>query len=307
MVNSKRIIFIVGPTAVGKTEVASCLAKELNGEIISCDSMQVYKGMDIITSKPSGALRKKAPHHLIGIISPDKEYNVSRYYKEATRKVKEIRKKGKAPLIVGGTGLYMSVLLDGIFKFNGKGSAIRNRLYKEGLKRGSGYLYDKLKKIDSIAASKIHPHDTRRIVRALEVYEATGMPISVLQKQRRGLADEYEIKIFCLNTERNKLYKRVDERVEKMFAKGLAAEVKKLLKLRLSKTARFAIGIKEVAGLLDGSLSPKEAKSLMQKNTRNYAKRQLTWFRKDKRITWVEIKDREKPQEVANRIWKELK
>lgn len=306
MEDKKRIIFIVGPTAAGKTQVAACLAKKLNGEIVSCDSMQVYKGMDIITSKPESALRKKAPHHLIGIIPPDKEYNVSRYYKEATRKVKEILEKGKTPLIVGGTGLYMSILLDGIFKFNGKVSAMRNRLNKEALEKGSGCLYDRLKENDPAAASKIHPHDTRRIVRALEVYEATGMPISVLQKQRRGLYDEYETKVFCLNIARDKLYRRIDRRVERMFANGLVTEVKKLLKLRLSKTAKFAIGIKEVAGLLNGSLTPKEAKLLMQKNTRNYAKRQLTWFRKDKRITWVDIDDKEKPQGIVNRIWKEL-
>lgn len=302
----ERIIFLVGPTAVGKTRIAGCLAKKLNAEIISCDSMQIYKGMNILTSKPPGDLRKIISHHLIDIISPDEEYNVSRYYREVSRKIKEILRKSKTPLIVGGTGMYMSILLDGIFKFGHKPSSIRSRLNQEAKEKGSGYLYDKLKDKDPVAASKIHPHDTKRIVRALEVYEATGKPISALQKQRKGLVCEYEIKIFCLNRERHKLYQRIDERVERMFAQGLICEVKRLLKLKLSKTARCAIGIKEVKGFLNGSLNLKQAKSLIQKNTRNYAKRQLTWFRKDKRINWVELEDKEKPQQTANRIWKKL-
>ena len=302
-----RIIFLVGPTAVGKSETAVCLAKRIKAEIISCDSMQVYKGMDIITSKPPIALRKIVPHHLISTISADKEYNVTRYNKDAVRKIKEILRRGKTPLIAGGTGLYMSILIDGIFKSAQPCKATRNRLYKQAEELGSEYLYKRLNNIDPESASRIHPHDTKRIIRALEVFEATGQTISKLRKQRRGLGQEYDIKVFGLNMPRERLCKRIDERVEKMFSKGLVAEVNRLLKLKLSKTAAYAIGIKEAKGCLDGLCDLEEAKRLVKRNTRLYAKRQLVWFRKDKRISWFGVGEKETPASVANRIFKKLR
>ena len=302
-----KIIFIVGPTAVGKTEVAVRLAGKINAEIISCDSMQVYKGMDIITSKPTPILRKKTPHHLINIVSPTREYNVSRYRQEALEKIRGVLKKGKIPLFVGGTGLYMSILVDGIFKAGPQSKSIRKRLYKEAKRLGSEYLYRRLQQVDPAAAAKIHPNDTKRIIRALEVFQICGKPISQLQKERKGLFDEYEVRFFCLNMERDKLYGRIEKRIDKMFNHGLLAEVKKLLKLRLSKTASCAIGIRELKEYLEGLYDLEEAKRLMKKNTRNYAKRQLTWFRKDKRIEWLEIGDKETPMQVAERIVEKLK
>ena len=302
----RQIIFLVGPTAVGKSEVAVCLAKKINAEIISCDSMQIYKGMDIITSKPSLALREKIPHHLIDALSPAAEYNVSKYRRAALKKIKEVIERKKTPLFVGGTGLYMSILIDGIFKAKAEDKNIRERLYRKAEQKGNEYLYVKLKKVDPKAAVKIHPNDTKRIVRALEVFESTGKPISYLQKQRIGLAEKYEVMIFCLDTKRDKLYKRINERVEKMFSKGLEREVKGLLKKRLSRTAAFAIGIKELKGYFDSLYSLEEAKCLMKRNTRQYAKRQLTWFRKDKRINWINIKEEEKPKDIAKNLWKEL-
>ncbi|MFH1198914.1 MAG: tRNA (adenosine(37)-N6)-dimethylallyltransferase MiaA [Candidatus Omnitrophota bacterium] len=285
----EKIFFLVGPTAVGKTAAAINLAKKINGEIISCDSMQIYKGMDIITSKPPKSLLKKVPHHLIGMISPIKEYDVSRYRKDALTKIKLILKKGKVPIFVGGTGLYLSILVDGIFDCQPEDAKLRERLYKEAKKSGSEKLHLRLKKIDPAAAVKIHPNDTRRIVRALEVFKVTGQPISELQKQRSGLAKDYDVRIFCLNMAREKLYQRIDARVDKMFKEGLLREVKKLFKLKLSKTARFAIGIQELKGYFEGKYDLGEAKRLMKRNSRHYAKRQLTWFRKDKRIKWVEL------------------
>lgn len=298
-----KVIFLVGPTAIGKTEVAVILAKKIDAQIISCDSMQVYRGMDTITAKPSRQLRRTIPHYLMDIVSPLKEYNVSKYHKAATRKIKEIINRGKTPLIVGGTGLYMSILLDGIFKAKSERPALRRRLYKQAELRGSGYLYKKLKKIDAEAAIKIHPHDTKRIVRALEVYKTTGKPISYLQKQRQGLTDKYDVQLFCLTMERNSLYKRIEARIDKMFKKGLVKEVERLLKLRLSKTAVCALGIKELEGYFDGLYSKDEAKRLMKRNSRLYAKRQLTWFKKDKRIKWITLSDKEKPKEIVERIW----
>jgi tRNA dimethylallyltransferase len=302
----KRLVFLVGPTAAGKTEVAICLAKKMNAEIISCDSMQVYKGMGILTSKPTPALRKKVQHHLLNIISPEKEYNVSRYRKEACKKIKEVLAKGKAPLVVGGTGLYMSILLDGIFEIKSEDKILRLKLSREAAKKGSVYLHKRLARVDTWAALKIHPNDTKRIIRALEVFLTTGKPISELQKQRKGLSDEYAVNIFCLNMERDKLYRRIEGRVDKMFKAGLVAEVKRLLRRNLSRTACWAIGIKEIKGYLDGLHGLKEARELIKRNSCLYAKRQLTWFRKDKRIKWIEVTDKETPSSVANRILEKL-
>lgn len=301
-----KVIFLVGPTAVGKSEVAVRLAKKINAEIISCDSMQLYKGMDIITSKPAPALRKMIKHHLLGMVSPFGKYDVSRYRQDALIKVKEIIKKGKIPLFVGGTGLYMSIIIDGIFEAGPVNKQISARLYKQVEKFGSGYLYAGLKKIDPEAAAKIHPHDARRLIRALEVFHATGKPISLLQKQRVGLDKEYTPKIFCLNMPRQDLYLRIERRIDKMFRQGLLNEVRRLVKLKLSRTASGAIGIKELKGYLEGAYDLKEATRLLKRNTRLYAKRQLTWFRKDKRINWIEISDKEKPEHIAKKVLQEI-
>lgn len=300
------IIFLTGPTAVGKSEAAVCLAKALNAEIASCDSMQVYKGMDIITSKPARALRKKIKHHLIDLLPASKEYDVSRFRRDALAKIKDIIKRGKVPLFVGGTGLYISILVDGIFKANVKAKGARNRLYDTAKNKGNLYLYRRLRKIDPQAAAKIHPNDLKRVIRALEVYESTGKPISVLQKERRGLTDEYDVKMVCLNMRRDKLYKRIDERVERMFKSGLLIEAKKLLRSKLSRNASFAIGINELKGYFGGDYGLEEAKLLMKRNSRRYAKRQLTWFRKDKRIKWVNINEDERPGAIAKRILKRV-
>lgn len=304
--NKDRIIFLVGPTAVGKSKVACALAKKINAEIISCDSMQIYKGMDIITSAPSKALRKKVRHHLIGVVSAVKEYDVSKYRKEALRKINEIMGRGKKPLFAGGTGLYATILIDGIFDFKPKSENLRKRLYKEAAFGGSLSLYKRLEGVDPEAASKIHPNDAKRIIRALEVFESTGRPISSLQKQRQGLGSEYDIKIFCLSMERQMLYDRVNDRVDKMFACGLEQEVEKLLKTKLSKTASCAIGIKELKGYFDGHYNLEEAKRLIKRNTRQYAKRQLTWFRKDKRIEWIDVTAQENPSRTAGRILRKI-
>jgi len=302
----EKIIFIVGPTSMGKTETAVFLAKKMNAEIVSCDSMQLYKYMDIITSKPSRQLRRRVVHYLIDIILPQETYDVWRYRKDAISKIKEILNKSKVPIFAGGTGLYMSILIDGIFKVKSQNKNIRARLYRQAAQFGSDYLHERLKHRDPQAVCKIHPNDTKRIIRALEVYQITGQPISKLQRQRQGLWDKYDIRIFCLNTERHRLYQRIDERVDRMFEQGLVSEVKKLLKKNLSRTAACAIGIKELKGYFTGDYDLEEARRLIKRNTRLYAKRQLTWFRKDKRIQWIEVNHRDKPKDIAEKIWKEL-
>ncbi|MBU0547449.1 MAG: tRNA (adenosine(37)-N6)-dimethylallyltransferase MiaA [Candidatus Omnitrophica bacterium] len=302
----KKIIFLVGPTAIGKSAIAIHLAKKINAEIISCDSMQVYGSMDIVTSQPSWPQRKKIKHHLLSVIDPVKEYNVARYRKDAMSICNKLFLRNKIPLFVGGTGLYYSIIIDGLFPSVPEDKLIRARIYKQLSLKGNKYLHRKLAKVDPLSAKKIHPNDTRRIIRALEVYMKTGLPISILQKNRVGLGNEYEIKIFALNTDRQALYNKIDQRVNKMFSSGLIKDVRRLLKHKLSKTATCAIGIRELEGYFNGEHSLDEAKRLIQVNSRHYAKRQLTWFRKDKRIEWVNIKKKETPGEVAKRIYKFL-
>ncbi|MEW5758411.1 MAG: tRNA (adenosine(37)-N6)-dimethylallyltransferase MiaA [Candidatus Omnitrophota bacterium] len=280
------IIFLVGPTASGKSELAYKLAKKISGEIISLDSMQIYKGMNIVAAYPKKEYLKKVKHHLIGQISPTKEFSVAEYRKKALALIEKILKKNKTPIFVGGTGLYMTIMLDGIFEGVKENPEIRARLYKEAEKFGSQKLYDKLAKLDPEAAEKIHPNDLRRIVRALEVCLSQDKKFSELKEKRSGIWGKYDIKIFGLNLNREELYNKINKRVNKMIKQGLVKEVKKLLKLKLSKTAQFAIGIREIKDYLDGKITLEQAKEEMAKNTRRYAKRQMTWFNKDKRIEW---------------------
>lgn len=264
--------------------------------------MQIYKGMDIITSKPGLSLQRKVPHHLIDMVNPYREYNVASYRRAALKKIKEIIKRGKNVIFSGGTGLYVSILVDGIFESGPQDERVRARLYSEAKRYGGLKLFKRLKKVDPEAALKIHPNDTKRVIRALEVYENCGKPISQLQKERKGLCGAYEVLMFSLNMKRDELYARINRRVDKMFFSGAIPEVKALLKQKLSRTASFAIGLKELNGYFKGEYPLEAAKELMKKNTRNYAKRQMTWFRKDKRIVWVEVGKNEKPREIANRI-----
>jgi tRNA dimethylallyltransferase len=298
----KSVIFVVGPTASGKSTVAACLARKLKGEIISCDSMQIYKGMDILSSQPQGRLLRSIPHHLLSIILPQQEYNVCKYRQFALRCLKGILKKGKLPIFSGGSGLYVAMLVDGIFEARTENKRIRQQLYQQAVAGGKMYLYQRLQQVDNRAALKIHPHDTRRIVRALEVYETTGRPLSEFQAERKGLVDEYAVYIFGLDLPRPLLYARIEQRVEEMFKRGLVAEVKKLLSGRLSKTAGYAIGIRELKDYLAGKASLEEAKALIKRNTRRYAKRQLSWFKKDRRIQWIKVREQETPAAVARRI-----
>jgi tRNA dimethylallyltransferase len=296
----RQIIFLVGPTAAGKTALAVKIARKLNAEIISCDSMQVYKGMEILSSQPSKAELKKVRHHLLSEVSPEKEFDVSRYRALALKKIRDIHKKNKLPLFVGGSGLYMSIVIDGIFKVKAEDRNIRKKLYRQAESRGSLYLHQKLAKVDPRAASRIHPNDTKRIVRALEVFEVSGKPISELQATRIGLGNKYDIRVLGLDMPRPELDLKINKRVDKMFWQGLVKEVKRLLKLKLSRTSRYAIGIREVQGYLEGLYGLKEAKELIKKNTRHYARRQMTWFRKDNRIIWI----KPKTETVSNLIRK---
>jgi tRNA dimethylallyltransferase len=295
------ITFIVGPTATGKTKTAFELAKQTGADIISADSMLVYKEPRIITSKPDPSMLKEIRHHFIDIISVAETYDVFTYFTEVMVLTERLFIEKKPLIVCGGTGLYSRVLLDGIFKGPSRDEPLRAELALHAQAHGLAHLYEKLKTVDPEAAAKISPQDARRIIRALEVYYCAGVPLSKKQKERRGLWGNYPVTVFGLRMEREKLYERINARVDEMGDEGAVDEVRKLLDKDLSITAAKIIGIKEIKGYLDGEYSRERALELMKKNTRNFAKRQLTWFRKDTRINWIDVEDKN-PGEIAECI-----
>lgn len=304
--NRQKIIFIIGPTAVGKTDVALLLAKKLKTEIISCDAMQVYKEISILTNKPSSEILKTVPHHLINCVSVAKDFDVALFRNQALKSIKKIRQKGKIPVIAGGSGLYISALLDGLFDGVKKNGRIRRQLEKEAEEKGNDYLYKRLQSVDPQAAFKIHPNNVRRIIRALEVFLVSREPISKLQKNREGLWGQYDIRIFCLNRKREELYRLIDRRVDTMFQGGAVEEIRKLMKKKWGQTARHVIGVREIQDVFSNQHDIERAKYLIKLKSRRYAKRQLTWFRRDHRLQWIQVDSKDKPKDIVSYILKEI-
>jgi len=283
------IVFILGPTGVGKSDIAVKIAKKTSGEIISCDSMQVYRGMPVISQQPPADLQKAIPHHLIGILDPSKEWSAADFVDEAYSVASDIVRYNKVPVVVGGTGLYARAFIKGLFDSPPRDDKLRRSLYEQAEQKGGKRLYEKLRRIDPVYAGKIHQNDLRRIIRALEVYELTGKPISEKQKESRGIESEYKVLMFILERDRNELYRRIDERVEKMFEGGIIREAKRLKARNMSRTARTALGYREISDYIKGRCSLQEAKEFLKKHTRQYAKRQLTWFRREESARWLDI------------------
>ncbi len=289
--NKGGVISIVGPTCTGKSALAMNIAERLGGEIVNCDSMQVYRNFDIGTAKPDPATQKKMPHHLIDLVDPDQEFSVAEYHKYATEAVDAVLAKGRLPVLVGGTGLYVRTLAeDMLFPDPGADWELRKKLEAEAAQHGNAYLHGRLAQVDPEAAAKLHPNDLRRVIRALEVYTRTGAPISVLQAASRNKPAKYDLLIIGLTCDRQELYRRIDLRVDRMIAAGLVDEVRALLeRYPPGLTAMQALGYKEIAGYLDGRYSLDDAIELLKRETRRYAKRQYTWFRRDKRVIWVDL------------------
>ncbi|MCK5215252.1 MAG: tRNA (adenosine(37)-N6)-dimethylallyltransferase MiaA [Candidatus Omnitrophica bacterium] len=298
----KKIIFIVGSTAVGKTSLAIDLAGRINGEIVSCDSMQIYKEISIASAKPSNEQMQGIPHHLVDILSVGEDFDVSQFNDLANRAISDILLRERIPVVVGGSGMYVQILLDGIFEGGQKNGEVRKKLQERIEQEGNEAVYDELRKVDPKAAAKIHPNDARRIVRALEIYQVTGKPISSLQKERKGLYDSHEILFFGLERPRQDLYEVIDRRVEMMFSSGVIDEISQLRNKTLSKTAEQIIGVKEIKGLLNNEYDQDQAQNLMQRNTRHFAKRQMTWFKSDDRIQWLILNEEEGMTPVIERI-----
>ena len=284
-----KIIVICGPTASGKTALSIKLAKKIDGEIVSADSMQIYEDMDIGTAKPTIEEMDGVKHYLIGNVSPTVRYSVASFKRDALTAIQEIVKKGKTPIIVGGTGLYVDSLVKGIeyddleidLKYR---EQLESILEKEGLEN----LYEKAKKIDPEAMEKISRNDKKRIFRVLEIYHATGKTKTMQEIESRKKENPYEYIVFAIDIEREKLYERINKRVDIMLENGLVEEVKSLIsKYKELPTAIQGLGYKEVVSFLNNEISYDEMVEKIKQETRRYAKRQLTWFRRNEQITWI--------------------
>ncbi|RBP45604.1 tRNA (adenosine(37)-N6)-dimethylallyltransferase MiaA [Garciella nitratireducens] len=288
----KPLIIIVGPTAVGKTEISIEIAKRLDGEIISADSMQIYKYMNIGTAKPTKEEIQDIPHYLIDEVEPDQEFNVALFQKKAFEYIDIILSKKKLPIIVGGTGLYINSL---IYPLNFTESVsdweYRNKLNKVADEKGNIYLYNLLEKIDPESAKKIHPNNRKRVIRALEVYKKTGKKMSHYKKEMIKKDSPFSFIMIGLNMDRQLLYEKINQRVDIMIEKGLIKEVRDLLNKGYDKNliSMQGLGYKEIIQYLEGRCTLEEAVYIIKRDTRRFAKRQLTWFRRDKRIYWFQV------------------
>ena len=296
----EKVIVIVGPTASGKTALSIELAKRIDGEIISCDSMQIYKDMNIGSAKPTESEMQGIKHYLVDFVNPTDRYSVAEFKKDAEHAIKEILSKGKVPIIVGGTGLYVNSLIYGIeyneMKFD---KEYRKELeLKANTEEGLEQLYNEAKSIDEKAIAKISKNDAKRIIRVLEIYHNTGKNKTTLEDESRKNGIKYDYRVYGINMKRDILYERINKRVDIMIEQGLIQEVKSLIKkYNEFPTAMQAIGYKEVVEFLNGSLTKDEMIYKIKLETRHYAKRQLTWFRRNKDIIWLDGLD-----EIQNNI-----
>ncbi|MDF2883189.1 MAG: tRNA dimethylallyltransferase [Clostridiaceae bacterium] len=287
----KNLVILAGPTGVGKTDISIKLAKDLNGEVISADSMQIYKYMDIGSAKATKEEMGGVPHHLIDFLDPKESFSVSDYKKMVEKVIDNVLLNNKIPMLVGGTGLYINSLINN-YDFTDAHCDMEYRisLEEQALQYGKNYVHEMLKSVDEVSYNKLFPNDLKRVIRALEVYKLTGTPISEFNSEKKIHDIPYNISYFVLTMDRKKLYSRIDQRVDKMIDNGLISEVKMLKQMGLNETMQSmkGIGYKEILYYLEGKISFDEAVYLIKKGTRNYAKRQLTWFRKDTRVQWVD-------------------
>lgn len=294
--NKPKVIVICGPTASGKTALSIELAKKVNGEIISSDSMQIYKDMDIGTAKPTEKEMQGIKHYLIDFVEPNQRYSVAEFKKDAENAIEEVLEKDKTPIVVGGTGLYVDSLIYGIeYPDIELDEKYREELEKRADKEGLELLYNEAKKIDPQAIEKISKNDKKRILRILEIYKATGKNKTEQEKESRKNGIKYDYKVFAINMDREILYDRINKRVDIMIENGLIEEVEKLLKKYTEfPTAMQGLGYKEVVEYLQGKITKEEMIEKIKRETRRYAKRQITWFKKNKQTIWIGPHDLQK-------------
>ena len=296
-----KVIVIVGPTASGKTSASINVAKKLNGEIISADSMQIYREMNIGTAKVTQEEADGIKHYLVDVVNPDEVFNVTKYKEMAEAAIEEILAKGKTPIIVGGTGLYVSTLINGIeFAEVGEDVEYREQMTALAEEKGAEYLHNELRKVDPDAADTIEMNNIRRVVRALEIFKLTGKTKTQLDIESRKEV-KYDYRVYGIDTPREELYNRINIRVDKMFEEGLLEEVKYVNeKYKISSTAIQGLGYKEVIEYIDGKVTYDEMIEKLKMETRRYAKRQLTWFRREEQIKWCPL------NEIVDTIIREL-
>jgi tRNA dimethylallyltransferase len=296
-----KIIIILGPTAVGKSEVALHLAESVNGEIVNADSQQVYRHMDIGTGKPSKVDRERVRHHLIDIVAPNEEFNAALFRRLATESIRQIHARGRNIIVCGGTGLYLKTLTRGLFEGPGQDPEVRQTLEQEIAANGVASLYRRLERIDPTVGSSIHPNDRQRIIRALEVYRLTGRPISEWQKEHGFQENPFEIFKIGLLRERAELYNLINLRCERMIEEGLLEEIRGLVErgFDLDLKPLRSVGYRQMGQVLRGTQSMNDAVEEMKQETRHLAKRQLTWFRRDNEIRWFHPEEQAKEIELT--------
>lgn len=286
-----KLLVITGPTSVGKSAVAVAVAKITGGEIISADSVLVYRGLNIGAAKPTMAERESVPHHLIDLVDPNQNYTVAQFQQQATKQISALHEQGKLPILVGGTGLYLRAVVKGYaFGENAEDELLRLRLRQEAKNLGAEALHNRLKAVDPQTAAKLHPNDLRRVIRALEFYEKSRQTISG-QLAATPQENVYDTLLFCLTMPRELLYRRIEMRVEEMLATGLVDEVRGLLSGGVSPEAKSmqSLGYKQIAAYLLGEISLSTAIAEIKRDTRRFAKRQLTWFRREKELIWLDL------------------
>lgn len=297
MMNEKKkrpLLILTGPTAVGKTELSIALAKKINGAVISADSMQVYRGMDIGSAKVTPEEMQGVPHYLIDVLAPEDEFHVVRFQEMAKEALQEIYEKKQIPIIAGGTGFYIQALLYDIdFTEQDEDTALRNHYTQLAEEHGNAYLHEMLRQVDPVSAEMIHANNVKRTIRALEYFEKTGEPISRHNEEERAKESPYDFRYFVLTDERAHLYERIDHRVDLMLEAGLVEEVKRLRAQGCHKgmVSMQGLGYKEILSWLEGEISYEEAVYLLKRDTRHFAKRQLTWFRRERDVIWLNKPD----------------
>ncbi|MDO5539868.1 MAG: tRNA (adenosine(37)-N6)-dimethylallyltransferase MiaA [Eubacteriales bacterium] len=292
--SKKPLIILTGPTAVGKTNLSIALAKAINGEIISADSMQVYRGMDIGSAKITPEEMQGVPHYLIDELEPDEEFHVVKFKNMARKYMEQIYEKGKIPILTGGTGFYIqSVLYDINFTENSSDAVYRTELEQLAKEHGAEYLHRMLAEVDPDSAGDIHANNVKRVIRALEYYHDSGQPISVHNRQERQKESPYAAVYFVLNEERSRLYERINQRVDTMLEQGLVDEVRRLRARGFTSdmVSMQGLGYKEILDYLDGKCSLEDAVYRLKRDTRHFAKRQITWFKREKNVCWVQKED----------------
>lgn len=290
-VKKRPLVILTGPTAVGKTALSIALAKAIGGEIISADSMQVYRHMDIGSAKVTPEEMERVPHYLIDVLEPDQEFNVVVFQELAKQAAAKIYSRGHIPIVVGGTGFYIQALVYDIdFTENDEDTAFRRTLEEQAKREGAEALYERLRAVDPESCESIHAHNIKRVIRAIEFYEKTGKKISEHNREQRQNDSPYNFAYFVLNDDRERIYERINGRVDLMMAQGLVEEVRALREsgCRKDMVSMQGLGYKELLSYLEGETSLEEAVYLIKRDTRHFAKRQLTWFRREKEVIWID-------------------